>query len=188
MNRSHSAAAFCLSLAALLSCTRSNQSAEKEGATPAASAAKAEACQLVTLEDVKAIYGPDMAVEPRRSNTTSGPAADLSMCLYASTGDAIKAVSVTARVSKIGPDSLGNLEKFVQSTKEQLGDSVQYEKVEGVGAPTVWQSLGGTGGTAFAFFGTAHIGINADSAGDRSAKEVSLDLLKKAVQRYGSGG
>lgn len=188
MSRSHSAAVLCLLLAAVLSCTRSNQSAEKERAGPSASAAKAEACQLVTLEDVKAIYGPDMAVEPRRSNTTSGPAADLSMCLYASTGDAIKAVSVTARVSKIGPDALGDLERFVQSTKEQLGDSVKYEKVDGVGAPTVWQSLGGTGGTAFAFFGTAHIGINADRAGERSAKDVSLGLLKKAVQRYGAGG
>ena len=91
------ACAVCICLSASVSCS-SGTKTERPGASSASSskpAARAvNACELVTLDDVREYYEPQIATSPSGTQTDTGPAADLSKCLYRTSGPGSHFVSV----------------------------------------------------------------------------------------------
>jgi hypothetical protein len=178
--------ALCVFLA--ISCSPATNS-EQAGGRPASSKAAprtVNACNLVTPEDVREFYGPQMAVDPDHTATDRGPAADLSRCFYlARDGFHHFSVNVVARVSHVGEDAYGNHDLFIKQSKEQLPD-FKYEEVEGLGAPAIWQTEGPSLGDLTVFLGTARLNVVTTSIPGKDRKEIAVTLMKKALARFRS--
>jgi len=177
---------LCLGLG--ISCSPGTKS-EQPGGKPASSKAATRtvnACDLVTLEDVREFYGPKMAVDPNHTVTDRGPAADLSRCFYlAPNGFQHLSVNVVARVSHVGDDAYGNHDLFIKQSKEQLPD-FKYEEVEGLGAPAIWQTVGSSLGDLTVFLGTARLNVVASGIPGKDRKEIAVALMKKELARFRS--
>jgi hypothetical protein len=157
---------------------------EAKSASSKTAAGTVNACDLVTLEDVREFYGPQMAVSSFGTETDRGPAADLSKCLYRTSGPLPhRSLNIVARVSHLGEDTWGNHDLFIKQSKEQLSD-FRYEEVEGLGAPAIWQTEGPSSGRLTVFLGTAFLGMAADNAPGKDRKEIATALMKKALARF----
>lgn len=175
---------LCLGLG--ISCSPGTQP-EQAGGKPAAPKAvvrAVNACDLVTLNDVREFYGPKMAVDPAHTSTDSGPAADLSKCFYlAAEGYHHTSVNVVARVSHMGEDAYGNHDQFIQQSKQELPD-FKYEEVEGLGVPAIWQTMVSSIGDLTVFLGTARLNVVTTSIPGKDRKEIALALMKKGLARF----
>lgn len=175
---------LCLGLG--VSCSPGTQSEPSGGKSAAAKAATrtVNACDLVTLDDVREFYGPKMALDPSHTSTDSGPAADLSKCYYlASEGYHHTSVSVVARVSHMGEDAYGNHDLFIKQSKEAQPD-FKYEEVEGLGVPAIWQTMGSSIGDLTVFLGTARLNVVTTTIPGKDRREIALALIKKGLARF----
>jgi hypothetical protein len=184
----HLAAALTLCLGLGISCSSGTKSGQPGGTAASSKAATrtVNACDLVTLQDVREIYGPTMAVDPHHTATDRGPAADLSRCFYlAPAGLRDLSVNVVARVSHVGEDAYGNHDLFIKQSKEQLPDFT-FEEVEGLGAPAIWQTEGSSVGNLTLFLGTARLAVVASSMPGKDRKDIAVSLMKMALARFRS--
>lgn len=188
MNRFTVLCVLCVCLCAGVSCS-SGTKKESPGASSASSsqpvAGVVNACELVKLEDVREYYEPQMSISPSGTQTDTGPAADLSKCLYRTSGPGGHFVSVMVRVSHAGEDAWGNYDLFIKQSKAELSD-FRYEDVEGLGVKAIWQTEGGATGRLTAFLGTAQLGVSANASAGKGQKDIAIALMKKALARFRS--
>jgi hypothetical protein len=175
---------LCTGLAISCSPGAPPEQAGGKPAAPKAAARTVNACDLVTLDDVREYYGAKMALDPSHTSTDRGPGADLSKCYYlASEGYHHTSVNVVARVSHAGEDAYGNHDLFIKQSKEELPD-FKYEEVEGLGAPAIWQTMGATIGDLTVFLGTARLNVVTTTIPGMDRKEIALALMKKELARF----
>lgn len=182
---------IALLLSSSLACSSDKPSGQGGGDKPApAGEAKPtaqpgkgrDACALLTLEDVRAAYGPAMTKSGGLGNmNTSGPSNDLSTCTYQG-GEPLHVVTLMATFTN-SPEGnpMASRDAYVKAAEEQpadIRDSLKCETVDFQGLPALWQA-----GQLKVFKAGAMLSILADEAAGKSAKEMMESLMAKAVGR-----
>jgi len=142
-------------------------------------AAGRDACSLMTLEDMREVYGFEM----KKSDTNrsfSGPSNDVSLCTYEG-GDPLVLVTMMATWSKTD-NPMASRDAFVESLEKSvsadLREELKVEKVEFQGLPALWQS-----GQLQVFNKGAMLSILADPARGKDKKQTVETLMSKAISR-----
>mgnify|MGYP001260770865 CR=1 FL=1 len=142
-------------------------------------AAGRDACSLMTLEDMREVYG----IEMKKSDTNrsfSGPSNDVSLCTYEG-GDPLVVATMMATWAK-NDNPLASRDAFVESLEKSLSpdlkEQFKVEKVEFQGLPALWQS-----GQLQVFNKGAMLSVLADPAPGKEKKQTIETLMSKALGR-----
>lgn len=159
--------------------TSSAQGEAKPGSQPAKGR---DACALLTLDDVRAAFGPAMTKSDGLGNmNTSGPSNDLSTCTYQG-GEPLHVVTLMATFTNSAEGNpMASRDAYVKAAEEQppdMREALKCEKVDFQGLPGLWQA-----GQLKVFKAGAMLSILADAAPGKSAKETMEALMAKAVGR-----
>ncbi|MBI3281363.1 MAG: hypothetical protein HYZ57_16125 [Acidobacteria bacterium] len=164
-------------LTACSSKTPSGQAEVKQASQPAAGR---DACAFLTLDDVRAAYGPAMK-KSEGNRSFSGPSNDLSTCTYEG-GDPLHVVTLMATWSKTVGNPMGSRDAYAASAvtgvPPELRASLAAEKVDFQGLPALWQA-----GQLKVFNKGVMLSILADAAPGQTAKQTMEALMSKAVAR-----
>jgi hypothetical protein len=143
-------------------------------------AAGRDACSLMTLEDMRDVYGFEM----KKSDTNrsfSGPSNDVSTCQYEG-GDPLVLATMMATWSK-NDNPMASRDAFVESLEKsipaELKEELKVEKVEFQGLPALWQKSG----QLQVFNKGAMLAILADPAAGKDKKKTVETLMAKALGR-----
>jgi hypothetical protein len=138
-----------------------------------------DACLLMTLEDMREVYG----IEMKKSDTNrsfSGPSNDVSLCTYEG-GDPLIVATMMATWSK-NDNPMASRDAFVESLEKsisaELKEELKVEKVEFMGLPALWQV-----GQLQVFNKGAMLTILADPARGKDKKQTIETLMSKALGR-----